>query len=218
LSQDSPRASRLATPRWLDGRLVVGVLMVLFSVVAGARVFAAADRYTQVYVARHDLVPGEHLSATDLAVGQVRLPGVGPAYIAAGVPPVGYVVTRYVAPGELIPRAALSASPAAVTASRFVTLPVQSGHLPVDLGHGDLVDVYLTTKSTSGAPPSPVLVLSAVPVDSADDGSGSLSGTTAMSVVLSVPADKVNRAIAAVEGGTIDLVRVPAAAVAAIEP
>ena len=137
--------------------------------------------------------------------------------MAAGVPPVGYVVTRYVAPGELIPRAALSASPATVTASRFVTLPVQPGHLPHDLSHGDLVDVYVTTKSTSGTPPAPVLVLSAVPVDSADDGSGSLSGATATSVVLSVPAARVNRAIAAVESGTIDVVRVPAT-VAASEP
>lgn len=218
MSQDSPRASRLATPRWLDGRLVLGVLMVLFSVVAGARVVAAADHYTQVYMSRAALIPGEHLTATDLSVTQVRLPGVGPAYVAVGVPPVGYVVTRYVAPGELIPRAALSAAPASVTASRFVTVPVQPGHLPDGLGHGDLVDMYLTTKNISGTPPAPVLVLSAVPVDSADGGSGSLSGSTAMSVVLAVPAAKVNRAIAAVESGTIDLVRVPATVVAASQP
>jgi hypothetical protein len=204
----------LATPRWLDGRLVVGVVLVLFSVVAGARVFAAAGRYTQVYVARAALVPGEHLSATDLVIGQVRLPSVGAAYVAAGVPPVGYVVTRYVAPGELVPRGALSASPVMVTASRFVTLPVQPGHLPDGLSHGDLVDVYVTAKSTTATPPAPVLVLTAVPVDSADDGSGSLSGVTAMSVVLSVPTAKVSRAIAAVEAGTIDLVRVPTSVVA----
>lgn len=215
VSEDSPRASRLATPRWLDGRLVAGVVMVLFSVVAGARVVTAAGRYTQVYVARAALVPGEHLGAADLSVAQVRLPSVGPAYVAAGSPPVGYVVTRYVAPGELIPRAALSAARATVTASRFVTVPVQAGHLPDGLSHGDLVDVYVTTKITSGTTPTPALVLSSVPVDSADDESGSLSGSTAMSVVLSVPADKVARAVAAVESGTIDLVRVPASVVAA---
>jgi hypothetical protein len=192
--------------------------MVLFSVVAGARVFAAAGRYTEVYVARAALVPGEHLLATDLAIGQVRLPGVGAAYVAAGAPPVGYVVTRYVAAGELVPRAALSASPVTVTASRYVTVPVQPGHLPDGLSHGDLVDVYVTVKSASGTPPVPVLVLSAVLVDSADDGSGSLAGTAAMSVVLSVPTAKVTRAVTAVEAGTIDLVRVPTSVVATTQP
>src|SRR5881275_346527 len=33
----SGRAARLAPPRWLDTRLVLGILLVLFAVVAGAR-------------------------------------------------------------------------------------------------------------------------------------------------------------------------------------
>ncbi len=40
----SPKAGRLATPGWVDGRLVLGVLLVLVSVVVGARVLSAADR------------------------------------------------------------------------------------------------------------------------------------------------------------------------------
>lgn len=214
MSDVSPRASRLATSRWLDARLVVGVVLVLLAVVAGARLFAAADRYTEVYVARHALVPGEHLSAGDLSVGQVRFGGEGHSYVAAsGQPPVGYLVTRYVGPGEFVPIAAVSASAADATTSRFVTVPVVPGHLADDLAPGDLVDVYLTPKVGSEARvPPPVQVLAAVAVDSYDDGSSSLSGGSTVSVVLAVPADRVADVVHAVESGTIDLVRVPAAA------
>lgn len=214
MSEASPRASRLPTPRWLDGRLVLGVVMVLFAVVAGARVFTAAGRYSEVYVARGALVPGEHLSTADLGVAEVRFAGTAAAYVAAGRPPLGYVVTRYVAAGELLPVAAVSAATPAVSASRFVTVPVQAGHFPDDLAHGDLVDVYETTKGTSGTTATPSLVIGNVPVDSYDDGAGSLSGTSTAAVVLAVPTAKVDVAVAAVETGSIDLVRVPVTTVA----
>lgn len=44
----SPAARRLASPRWLDGRLVLGVLLVLASVLVGARLLSSADRSQQV--------------------------------------------------------------------------------------------------------------------------------------------------------------------------
>lgn len=208
----SPRATRLATPRWLDTRLVLGVLLVLLSVVAGARVFAAADNTTRVYVAAHDLVPGQHLGAEDLTVGKVRLAGAGSRYVAAhAAPPVGYVVTRFVGAGEIVPIAALS-STSAVTASRFVTVPVQPGHLDGDLGRGELVDVYLTPRVAPGDPvPAPTLVLSGVPVESTQTGSHAFSATTSLAVVLAVPAGQVGDIVHAVESGTVDLVTVPAA-------
>ena len=207
----SPRAARLAPPRWLDARLAVGVLLVLIAVVAGARVFAAADTMTTVYVAAHDLVPGQHVTADDLAVGHVRLDGQGGYYLAAASgPPVGYVVTRYVGAHEFLPAGALSAQAAAD--SRLVTVPVQPGHLPGDLTRGDRVDVYLTPKTGAGAAtPEPRLVLAAVAVESREGGSRTFSGTATLAVVLSVPRDDVASVVQAVESGTIDLVAVPAA-------
>jgi hypothetical protein len=208
-----PRAARLPTPRWRDGRLILGVLLVLVAVVAGARLFTAAGHETAVYEANHPLVPGEHVAAGDLGVGHVRFDGQGGHYVAADGPaPIGYVVTRYVGAHELVPLAALSAAAPTVADSRFVTVPVEPGHLPDDLGHGDLVDVYLTAKPGSGAAvPAPVLVAAAVPVDSADSGARAFSGTATEAVVLSVPSDSVRSVVHAVESGTIDLARVPVA-------
>lgn len=210
----SPRAARLASPRWLDARLAVGVLLVLVAVVAGARVFAAADTMTTVYVAAHDLVPGQHVSADDVAVGRVRLDGQGDYYVAASsAPPVGYVVTRFVGAHEFLPAAALSAR--AVGDSRFVTLPVQPGHLPGELARGDRVDVYLTPKVGAGEPaPTPRLVLAGVPVESREGGARTFSGDATLAVVLAVPRADVAAVVHAVESGTIDLVGVPASVTA----
>ncbi|HEX3824724.1 MAG TPA: hypothetical protein VHV79_09695 [Mycobacteriales bacterium] len=217
MSEASPRASRLAPPRWLDARLVIGVILVLLAVVAGARIFASADRFTSVYVARHQLVPGERLGAPDLSVGQVRFNGEGGSYVAAASrPPVGYLVTRFVAAGEFVPMGALSASAGVLAASRLVTVPVEPGHLPVGLAHGDLVDIYLTPKvGAQTKVPAPVEVLSSVAVEAYDSGSSALSGGSAVSVVLAVPASRVSALVQAVESGTIDLVGVPPAAAGA---
>lgn len=197
-------------PRWLDARLALGVLLVALSVAAGARVFAAADNLTSVYVAAHDLVPGQHVGAGDLAVGHVRLRGQAGLYIAAGSgPPIGYVVTRFVGAHELVPVTALAGG-ATATRSRFVTVPVQPGHLSDVLTRGDVVDVYLTGKTAAGqAVPPPVLVLAGVPVESRSGGTRTFSASSAYSVVLAVPIDKVAALVHAVESGTIDLVTVP---------
>jgi hypothetical protein len=207
----STRPARIAMPRWVDARLLLGVLMVLVAVVVGAKVFASAGTYTRVYVARHALVPGEHVTAADLGIGKVRLDGQAALYIGVGAsPPIGYVVSRYVGANEFVPVAALTAS--AQPAGRYVTVPVQPGHLPPGLQHGDMVDVYVTPKAAPGADAAtPQLVLSSVAVQTRDGGSRSFSGSSTLAVVLAVPADKVAELIRAVESGTIDLVGVPAA-------
>jgi hypothetical protein len=219
VSDGSRRASRLATPRWLDVRLVLGMVLVLLAVVGGSRVFASAGHFTKVYVARHALVPGEHLDAGDLSIGEVRFNGEGASYVAVvGQTPVGYLVTRYVDAGEFVPLTALSATTSTTADSRFVTVPVAPGHLPDGLDHGDLVDVYVTAKVAAGAKvPFPSRVLAAVAVDSADGGSESSGGST-VAVVLDVPAALVATTIHAVESGTIDLVRVPPSAAAPMPP
>src|SRR3712207_4756406 len=50
-----PTPRRVRPPRWLDLRLVLGVLLVLGSVLVGARVVTAADATVPVWSARSDL-------------------------------------------------------------------------------------------------------------------------------------------------------------------
>lgn len=220
----SPKAGRLATPGWLDGRLVVGVLLVLVSVVVGARLLAAADRTALVWTASRDLAAGTALTAGDVQPTRVRLFDTGNRYLAApdrGF--VGYVLDRRVARGELLPVAALQ-RPGAVDL-RYVSVPVLPGRYPVDLARGHRVDVWVTPDANGAAAPtapapSPSaapgaaagsrLVLRSLTVASPPQSGGALSaGTAERAVLLAVPAGDVGQLVAAMARSRVDLVRVP---------
>lgn len=212
---DSPPASRLATPSWLDTRLVLGVLLVLVCVVVGARVLATADDSQRVWATTKPLAPGSTLSRGDLQRVQVRLFDSRQHYLTAGSGdgPVGYVVTRGLGDGELLPLAALR-SPGELAELRDVSVPVQGGHLPGDLDEGQLVDVFVTRAdsrtSASSAPtaaPGPTtLVLHDVPVKRRERSD---RGNADEAVVLTVGVKDTATLVTALRGGTVDLVRVP---------
>ena len=228
----SPRASRLATPGWLDGRLVLGVLLVLVSVVVGARVLSAADRSTLVYAVNKDLAAGSVLDAGDLTPVRVRLFDNAAQYVGVdGAAPTGYVVRRGLGAGELLPREALSV-PEEEVDFREVTVPVEVGHLPPGLSGRAQVDVWVTPEVREQAAPSQAdpdaeqeegppptagelelrgaqLVLQGVTVLDVDADGGSFSGATSIPVVLQVRPTEVATLVSAMSLGRIDIVRVP---------
>ncbi len=211
MSESSGRVRRLGRPSWLDPRLILGILLVLAAVVVGARLFASADNFSRLYVAAHPLVPGEHLTAADLSVGRARFDGQGSDYLSAdAAPPVGYVVQRYIGAGEFVPFHAIAPSGVAA-GDRLVTLPVQPGHLPPDVGPGSLVDIYASAKSgaNGGSSGGPRLVASSLSVQSRAGGAGALSPTTVLSLVVVVPDGEVSAVVHAVESGLIDVVALP---------
>ena len=222
----SPKAGRLATPGWLDGRLVLGVLLVLVSVVVGARVLSAADRSETVWTAKRDLAAGTALAVDDLEPARVRLFGTAGEYLPAPDDSfVGYVLDRPLSTGELVPVDALQ-RPGAEVDVRYVSVPVQPGRYPAGLRKGQQVDVWATPDRNSAAAqaaPAPAegddpaapsgpsrLVLEALTVHAAPETGGALNaGSNERSVVLSVPPDDVAALVAAMAEGRIDLVRVP---------
>ena len=226
----SPRAARLAAPSWLDTRLVLGVLLVLVSVVIGARVLSAADRSQLVWTTSRALSPGTPLTGEDVVATPVRLFGNAERYLSAEQPaPVGYVLSRALGADELLPRDALT-TPGREADVREVTVNVRPGSAPPDLRRGEQVDVYVTPERPPGAGPSvdtsPAPASSAAPTTAATGGARLvLSGVTVLqvpaeqgfgagseqrAVVLQVRPDAVATVLTATELGRIDLVRVPA--------
>jgi SAF domain len=209
----SPAATRLALPRWFDARMVVGILLVLASVVIGAKVFSSADASTSVWAVARDLPAGARLQAADLKAVKVRLAD-GREYVsAAGTAPVGYVLTRPVGAGELLPSKAF-VDPAKATdpalVRREVTVPVRQDHWPADLRASEVVDVYATPTKADGGPP--VRILAGVTVGSVPSRSRDVfgsSGESSGSVTLLVSNDQVAALVGAVESSQVDLVRVP---------
>lgn len=208
----SPRGARLATPGWLDGRLVLGVLLVLVSVVVGARLLASADRTQSVWTTTRDLAPGSTLTEDDLRSSRVRLVDDAGSYLLATVDkPLGYVLARAVGAGELLPRASLARPGEPGLRVREVAVPVPAGHLPDDLAPGQQVDVFVTAGGAGDQASSTRLVLSAVPVALRPRASG-LGAASTSSVVLSVPEADAGQLVQALQAGKIDLVRVPRSA------
>lgn len=190
------------------------MLLVLVSVVAGARVMAAADDTTGVWVAARDLAPGSVLSAEDVVARDVQLAQPGRYLSAAQPPPVGRTVARAVGAEELVPVSALRTADAPDD-RRQVTIPVERFRFPAGLRPGERVDVYLTPEPARGGAagptrPEPERVLSAVTVaavEEARSGFGATSGATG--VVLSVAEERVPALVGAVGRGALHLVRVP---------
>jgi hypothetical protein len=212
----SPTAARLRQPRWLDARLLTGLLLVLGSVVVGAKIVAEADDAQAVWALKRDLAAGTTLAADDLVVRRVRLEASRNPYLAAQhQAPVGRQLRRDVKADELLPLSAVAA-PGEGSAARLVTVPVEQHHLPPDLMHGQLVDVYVTVKPRSGSPTTggvgkPKLVASQALVqrDVSNEASRFGSGASRVGVVVSVPSDQVPDLVEAIEAGALDLVRVP---------
>ena len=218
----SPVAGRLAAPRWLDTRLVLGVLLVLVSVLIGARVLAGADRSQLVWATSRALAPGSVLAPADLVPVRVRLFDAASLYLDASEPaPAGYIVSRGLGAGELLPDDALR-RPGVEADVRLVTVLVEIGHVPPDLRDGQQVDVWVTPErdSTSSAAvkdgdvdlSGAQVVLSAVTVSTGPPEAGFSTGGTSVPVVLQVAPADVARLLSATSLGRVDLVRVPRSA------
>jgi hypothetical protein len=195
-----PTPRRVRPPRWLDLRLVLGVLLVLGSVLLGARVVTAADATVPVWTAAGDLAAGTELTAGDLVAIDVRLDDAAGAYLSTRTAPEGRVLSRSIRAGELVPRSALEQPTDFVQ----LALPVQAGYVPPGLGRGQVVDVYAMAGPAAGAPTDAHvdLVVGAAPVQAVSGrSSGVLSSTAStVQVVVSVAADDAADVLASIGG------------------
>jgi hypothetical protein len=205
----TPSVARLAKARWLDARLLVGLLLVLLSVVVGAKIVAEADERVAVWAVTRDLGADTTLASADLEARSVRLDQSASRYVSADQSLEGMVLSRPVGKDELLPVAALGEAGAAD--QRRVVIEVDR-FAAAGLDKGRVVDVYAVREAASNAePPEPELVLAGVTVaedidsgGSAFGGSGSRAGVT-----LFVDGPDVAKVIDAVAHGTVYVVQVP---------
>jgi hypothetical protein len=183
----SPPARRLPARRWRDWRLLLGLLLVLGSTVAGARLVAAADDTVGVWAADTELVPGTPLQADDLRLVPVLLETDENPYLAGPVPE-GYVLVRPVGAGELLPASAVLPADEVSSSARLVSVAVDPAGLPGRLRRGAVVDVWEVPDTVTG-PTQPAQMLAAsVPVVEVPAADGGFTAATLATVVVSVDA------------------------------
>jgi len=208
----TPVAARLARARWLDPRLLVGMLLVLISVAVGAKVVAEADRTVPVWAVTRDLGAGRRLVPDDLVRRDVRLDASLIRYVRVGTdPPVGYVLIRPVGHDELLPAGAVARA-SEVELRRLV---VEVDRVATTgLADGSVVDVYVVPEPRPGSdspPPRSEVVLTGVTVDHVDERAGGLGGTGGRTggVVLLVRPDDAREVLDAAARGSLRLLQVP---------
>lgn len=185
-SPPSPQPSRVRTPRWLDARLVVGVVLVLAAVLIGAKVVSGAQHTRRMLALTHDLAAGATLRAADLTHVNVRLPSSG-VYLADEGRAIGRQLNRPLAKGELVPSAALGTA----TESTTISVPLQARDAP-QLHRGQRVEIWLSTPACRS-----VVLLSDVTVQDVHAGSDAIGAGTGQDVVLTVSPQLAERVVAA---------------------
>lgn len=137
---------RTRRARWKDGRLLLGVLLVAITALAGAKLLSTADDTTAVWAAKRDMPIGTTISGDDLTTMTVRFTSDSAAaqYVAADADLKGLVVTRPISKGEFVPRQAATTK----SDSQHTELPlsIATGRLPSDTAVGDHVDVWVVPK------------------------------------------------------------------------
>lgn len=198
----SPPARRPSRAWWRDTRVLAGVALIIVSMLLGARLLSGGDDTVTAWQATRDLAAGAVVSPDDVVAVAIPASLVGAYSDGSGLPTSP--LARPLLAGELLP---LPVEVGAADA-RWVTVPVEPLHAPVDLAQGQLVDVWATEGADLGATPVPELVLESVLVSEvAVDGVG-YGGE--YGVVLEIDPRDAAALLAAVRSGGIDLVRVPA--------
>lgn len=182
-----PPATRATRAGWRDPRLWVGVLIVAVSVVAGARLLAAADDTVSVWAVSGDAGPGAELDAGDLVAHRVRFADaedLGRYFTLDDELPADLRLVRGVTAGELLPRAALGA---ADDGADTVELPVavDTELVPPSVRAGSVVDVYLVGRGARDRSGPALAAATVVDAPGTDTTFGSATGHRQL--VLAVP-------------------------------
>lgn len=198
----SPPARRTSRAWWRDTRVIAGVALIVVCMLVGARLLAGGSDTAMAWQATRDLAPGAVVAPDDVVAVAIPAALAGAYADGSGLPTAP--LDRPLLAGEILP----AVTEAQIRDARWVTVPVEPLHAPVDLAPGERVDVWATEGDDLSATPIPDLVLESVLVSEvAVDGVG-LGGE--YGVVLEIDPRDAAALLTAVRSGGIDLVRVPA--------
>ncbi len=168
---------------------MLGVLLVLASVLVGAKVFAGASHTYPVVAVTRDLSAGTILTTGDVRTDRVQLHDHGRGvYLTSTHDAIGKTLSRPVHRGELLPAGAV----VMVGARTTLTVPLASGAAP-SLRGGQRIRVWVSTATCAS-----VVLLDDVAVQSVHVDAGSFgTGSGGQNVVISVDPSQADRVIAA---------------------
>ena len=178
----------LSSTRRLDLRLIIGVVIVIATALAGFALVSAADNTTSVYTAAKSLSPGHVIKDSDLVLTDVKLGKSSSAYLDAKGLTQGAVVTKAVAAGELVPLSAVGTAKQVATTNVVVQLDLP---LSLDAVVGSNVDVWASMAAGQGIFGPPAVIISGAQIAHITEATGLAASTGGVRVEIVVPQSKV---------------------------
>jgi len=193
--QHPPRKKRF----WFDPRFAIGLVLVAASVVGISALIGATDSTVSVMAAREPLVAGQRVQPGDLVPTAVRIVDAARLYVRAGsVPDGGFIVSRTVAAGELVPSSAVSS--VASEDSTSVVLDLGSA-LPESVSVGSRVDVWAGRELDNGDFEAPTVIVGSATVVRVVDNQSLMASDSGTGLELLIPRSTTARVLEAVANG-----------------
>lgn len=201
VSRRSGRAQTRARARAiaLDPRLAIGIILVVASIVGVVALVATADDSIEVYAAASPLTPGDRVTSSDLVLRSVKLNESSEFYIErGGLPAEGFIATRPIGAGELIPTSSLG-SHEGLSLTAVVVSP--QGGLPETVSSGASVDVWASAEAEDGGYGAPGVIISGATVVRLVEDDSLVSSARGNALELLVPRSRVARLLEAMANG-----------------
>lgn len=172
-------------------KTILGGCLIAASFISALVISNSSSRMITVWSAAVDLDKGEVITAEDVVISKVLLPGNAGNYIDGQVSIIGSSVVRAIGIDELIPAYALSSQ--VDEQLQQVPIAIAFSQVPKDIGSGQQVDIYGITKSElrsqsleSGRYKSR-LIASDLVIDQVDNQANTLGGDLVLTLLVPRP-------------------------------
>ena len=172
-------------------KTILGGCLIAASFISALVISNSSSRMITVWSAAVDLDKGEVITAEDVVISKVLLPGNAGNYIDGQVSIIGSSVVRAIGIDELIPAYALSSQ--IDEQLQQVPIAIALSQVPKDIGSGQRVDIYGITKSElrsqsleSGRYKSR-LIASDLVIDQVDNQANTLGGDLVLTLLVPRP-------------------------------
>jgi len=172
-------------------KTILGGCLIAASFISALVISNSSSRMITVWSAAVDLDKGEVITAEDVVISKVLLPGNAGNYIDGQVSIIGSSVVRAIGAEELIPAYAVSEQ--IDEQLQQVPIAIAFSQVPKDIGSGQRVDIYGITKSElrsqsleSGRYKSR-LIASDLVIDQVDNQANTLGGDLVLTLLVPRP-------------------------------
>ena len=172
-------------------KTILGGCLIAASFISALVISNSSSRMITVWSAAVDLGKGEVITAEDVVISKVLLPGNAGNYIDGQVSIIGSSVVRAIGIDELIPAYALSSQ--VDEQLQQVPIAIAFSQVPKDIGSGQRVDIYgitkseLRTQSLESGRYKSRLIASDLVIDQVDNQANTLGGDLVLTLLVPRP-------------------------------